>query len=65
LGDRKETQTSLRRRILTDFHVEKSRIMDVMVHTLIPAMRKLRQEDLEFKVSMGYIARPCLKNKQK
>jgi hypothetical protein len=26
---------------------------------IIPALGRLRQEDLEFKVSLGYIERPC------
>jgi hypothetical protein len=30
----------------------------------IPAHWKLRQEDLEFKPSLGYTVRPCLKNKE-
>jgi hypothetical protein len=29
----------------------------------IPLLRKEKQEDHEFKVSLGYIARPYLKNK--
>jgi hypothetical protein len=28
---------------------------------VIPALRRLRQEDLEFKVSLSYIVRICLK----
>jgi hypothetical protein len=32
---------------------------------VIPALRKLRQEDLQFKTSLGYTARPCLKKNQK
>jgi hypothetical protein len=30
----------------------------------IPELRRLRQEDQEFKVSLTYIARPYLKTKQ-
>jgi hypothetical protein len=29
---------------------------------VISALRKLRQEDLNFKASLGYIVRNCLKN---
>jgi hypothetical protein len=29
---------------------------------VIPALGKLRQEDLELQDSLGYIAKPCLKN---
>jgi hypothetical protein len=31
----------------------------------IPAVRRLRQKDLEFKVSLYYRVRPCLKKKKK
>jgi hypothetical protein len=32
---------------------------------VITAFRRLRQENPEFKTNLGYIARPCLKNKTK
>jgi hypothetical protein len=31
--------------------------------SIIPAFRRLRQEDCEFKTSLGYIVRPCVKTK--
>jgi hypothetical protein len=32
--------------------------------TVFPTLRGLRQEDSKFKVSLNYIARPCLKEKK-
>jgi hypothetical protein len=32
---------------------------------IIPALRRLRHEDLEFKASLGYREIPCLNNKKK
>jgi hypothetical protein len=32
---------------------------------VIPALRRLRQEDNKFKVSLGYIVRPCEKEKER
>jgi hypothetical protein len=35
-------------------------------HTpIIPALRRLRQEDLEFKASLGYIVRPSPKKRKR
>jgi hypothetical protein len=32
--------------------------------TIIPALRRLKQDDPHFKASLGYIGRPCLKKKK-
>jgi hypothetical protein len=32
--------------------------------SVIPALGRLRQEDWEFKTTLAYIARPCLKRKK-
>jgi hypothetical protein len=32
--------------------------------SVIPALGRLRQKDWEFKVSLGYLARACLKTNQ-
>jgi hypothetical protein len=37
----------------------------MVVHTCNPSPWEAEWEDLEFKVILGYIARPCLKNKTK
>jgi hypothetical protein len=37
----------------------------VVAHPVISALRRLRQEGLKFQASLGYIARLCLKLKNK
>lgn len=34
----------------------------VVAHTIIPVLGRWRQDDCEFKVSLGYISIPYLKN---
>jgi hypothetical protein len=33
----------------------------MVVHAVIPALKRLKQEDCEFKASLDYIVRLCLK----
>jgi hypothetical protein len=40
-------------------------IVDKISSPVIPALWRLRQEDLKFKVSLGYIVRVCLKKKKR
>jgi hypothetical protein len=37
--------------------------LGVLVHTVIPALGKLKQEDCDLE-PMGHIAKPCLKKKK-
>jgi hypothetical protein len=37
----------------------------VVVHSCNPALRKLRQEEYEFKASLGYLVGPHLKERKK
>jgi hypothetical protein len=36
-----------------------------MTHTYNPSTQKLRQEDKEFQATLGYIAKPCRKERKK
>jgi hypothetical protein len=39
----------------------KKKILGKVVQSIIPTLRKVRQEDHEFTASLGHIARLCLK----
>jgi hypothetical protein len=38
---------------------------DTVTHLIIPAFRRLRQEEHKFEANLGFIARPCLKKRKK
>jgi hypothetical protein len=42
-------------------YYQKNMLPGVVVHPVIPALGKLRQEDCEFLVSLGYTVRPVSK----
>jgi hypothetical protein len=49
---------------VTGTHTEKMNICQVWWYTtVIPAVWRLRQEDLKVKASLEYIMRPCLKKR--
>jgi hypothetical protein len=43
-----------------DLHRSSSRVLH---NPIIPALNKLRQEAYKFKTRLGYMVRPCFKNK--
>jgi hypothetical protein len=47
-----------------NFWLHASRSWEWWYTYAIPALRRLRQEDLKFKASLGYTARPHLKRKK-
>jgi hypothetical protein len=51
--------------VFTETKKKKKKRMGMVVHSCNPALRRLRQEVQEFKVSMGNIARPLLKKKKR
>lgn len=56
------TKSRLTLRLLSLNHGIKDMLSPgLVVYTCRPALRRLRQEDPEFKTNTGYTARPCLK----
>lgn len=37
----------------------------MVVHTIIPSLRRLRQEDDTYKTSVGYVLRACFKQNER
>jgi hypothetical protein len=41
--------------------IKRSKLLGVVVHTVTPALRRMREGDHEFESFVGYIVRPVLK----
>jgi hypothetical protein len=50
---------------LLSFKKKKSYGLGMVAHICNPSTQELGQEDLEFKASLVYTVRPCLKKKKK